>query len=536
MVLVACAPMLHWVSSTSSATLTASAGMAAAPVSRRRILPPESWEQTAQDFGFEEVDTRGAYLKFDYDLPWATFSSITSWDNLEFKNANDNDGSDTLGLNTYHQDDRDTFQQELRLVSTGDGSFRWIAGVYYLDEDSDSYTGLRGARNPFRQGLQVPNIQLDHTKENLGIYFQGEYDLSDVVTLTAGVRWSDEEIVGNYLPSSPDVAGDPTPTLYFQDEIAALVAAQNPGTAEYDANGYEIARQITQRLTNEDVGYTIKLDWAVTDSSMLYLSNSKGFKGSALDIRPVYALVPVANVVSSLDATRLEPESLDVWEIGYKGTFWDGRVQFDAAAFAYVYEDLQQFVTAGGIPTLDNAPESEINGLDANIKYGNDSGLFLQAGLSLLDTEVTKVEGSDFLLGAELTASPEVSFNVLASQDFEFANGNYLTVTGNVSHTGDQVNLTVTNGDSQIVDQLTQDAYTVFSANASYRFGDDQQYKLSLYGKNLTDEHYCGRILINDNNNILRDSPSPGDFHQNVMCRVGNDSTRTYGVSFNIDF
>ena len=187
------------------------------------------WELTAQDFGFEEVDTIGTYLKIDYDLPWATFTSITSWDNLDFRNANDNDGSDTLGLNTFHQDDRDTFQQELRLVSSGTDSFRWIAGVYYLDESADSYTGLRGARLVFRNGLQIPNIQLDHTKENLGIYFQGEYDISDVVTLTAGVRWSDEEIVGQYLPSSPMVAGDPTTNLYFSGDVHALVDAQNPG-------------------------------------------------------------------------------------------------------------------------------------------------------------------------------------------------------------------------------------------------------------------------------------------------------------------
>ena len=494
------------------------------------------WDLTAQDFGFEEVDTLGAYLKVDYELPWATFNSITSWDNLEFRNANDNDGSDTLGLHTFHQDDRDTFQQEFRLVSSGDEGFRWIAGVYFLDEDADSYTGLRGARIPFRNGLQVPNIQLDHSKENLGIYFQGEYDISDVVTLTAGIRWSDEELVGDYLPSSPVVAGDPTSTLYFSDDIDALVRAQNPGTAGFDANGYEIARQITQRLTNEDVGYTVKIDWAVTDSSMIYLSTSKGFKGSAMDIRPVYALVPTPNVVSSLEATRLEPESLDVWELGYKGTFWDNRIQFDGAAFLYTYDDLQQFVTAGGIPTLDNAPESEITGFDANIKYGGDNGLYLQAGVSFLDTEVTNVDGSDFVLGAELAGSPEASFNLLASQEFDFANGSYLTVTGSVAHTGDQVKLTVTSGADQVVDQLTVDAYTLFNANLSYRFGSDQQYNFSLFGKNLTDEHYCGNILVNDNNNILRDSPNPRDFHQNVLCRVSDGSTRTYGVSFGIDF
>ena len=495
------------------------------------------WELNAQDIGFEDLDTKGVYLKFDYDLPWATFTSITSWDNLEFRNANDNDGGDTLGLQSYQQDDRDTLQQELRLVSTSDGSFRWIAGVYYLEDDADSFTGLRGARGAFRNGLQVPNIQLDHTKENLGVYFQGEYDLTDTITLIAGVRWSDEEITGDYLPSSPVVAGDPTSTLYFQEDVAALVAAQNPGTPEFDANGYEIARQVSQKLTNKDVGYTVKLDWAITDSSMIYLSTSKGFKGSALDIRPVYALVPIGNVISGLEETRLDPESLDAWEIGYKGTFWDNRIELDASAFMYTYDDLQQFVTARGIPILDNAPESEIQGFDANLRYGGDSGLYLQAGISILDSEVTDASDSSFVDGAELGNSPELSFHLLASQEFEFASGNFMTLTANLSHTGDQVKVTATTGNDQVVDQLSVDAYTLLNANISYQFGPEQQYKLALYGNNLTDEHYCDAVLINDGNAILGDATNPrSHIHMNALCRVSNASTRTYGISFGVDF
>ena len=497
------------------------------------------WGTTAQDFGFEDLETKGVYLKVDYDLPWATFNSITSWDNLEYRNANDNDGGDTLGLNTFHQDDRDTFQQEFRLISTGEGAYRWIAGIYYLDDDADSYTGLRGARGAFGNGAIIPNIQLDHSKENLGVYFQGEYDFTDEITLTAGVRWSDEEITGDYLPSRPAVGGAaPTSNLYFQEDVIALVAAQNPGTEGFDANGYEIARQVTQNLENKDLGYTIKLDWKATDSSLVYLSTSKGFKGSALDIRPVYALVPVANVLSSLEETRLEPESLNVWEIGYKADFWDNRIQLDAAAFMYTYDNLQQFVTARGIPTLDNALESEISGFDANLKYGSDNGLYLQAGLSILDTEVTDAGDSvNFFAGAELANSPEFSFNLLASQEFELSSGGLLTLTANVAHTGEQVKVTATNGNNLVVDQLSVDAYTLLNANLSYRFGQKQQYNLSIYGKNLTDEHFCGAVLINDGNAILGDSVNARtSIHMNALCRVTNASTRTYGVSFGIDF
>ena len=498
------------------------------------------WTLTAQDFGSEDLDSKGAYLKFDYDFAGVAFNSITSWDNLEFKNTNDNDGGDTLGLQTYHSDDRDTFQQEFRLVSTGDGAFRWIAGIYYLKDEAFSYTGLRAARGgPFGAGLRIPNVQLDHSKENASVYFQGEYDISDAVTLTAGIRRSDEEIIGHYLPSSPNVAGDPTPTVYFSDDITALVAAQNPGTAAFDSRGFEIGRQITQNLNNKDTGYTIKLDWKLGDDSLVYLSNSRGFKGSALDTRPVFALVPVANVLASLEEDQLSPESLDAWEIGYKSSFMDNRVQFDAAAFSYTYENLQQFVTSGGIPSLVNAKESEITGLDANIKYASDNGFYLQAGVSFLDTEVTDGTNSDFVEGSELAHSPDISFNILAAQDYELSNGNSLTLTANLTHTGEQVAVTATTGNLPVLEQYTIDAYTLLSANLNYRFGDNEKYNFSVYGNNLTDEHFCGAVLINDNGALVAPTLSPaggGPLHLNAMCRVSNASTRTVGVSFGMDF
>ena len=498
------------------------------------------WKLTAQDVGLEDISTDGFYLKIDYDLGWATLNSITSMDTLTFKNANDNDGSDTLNLHTFQQDDRDTFQQEIRLISNGDEDYRWIAGVYFLDEEADSYTGLRGSAGKFGGGNKIPSVELDHTKENFGIYFQGEYDFSDALTLTTGVRYSDEEIVGNYRPSSPSVAGVGTHTLYFSDDVAALVAEQNPGTADYNTNGYEIARQIRQTLDNKDVGYTVKLDWKATDDSMVYASISRGFKGSALDTRPVYALFPVANVINSLEDTKLEPESLDVWELGYKGKFWDNRIELDASTFFYTYENLQQFVSAaGGLPRLENAPESEITGFDANVRYAGDSGLYLQAGVSILDTEVTESGDSSFAEGAELAMAPEVSFNLLASQNFQLESGNELNLTANIAHTGDQVKSTATNGNANVVDQLTQEAYTLVNANLTYRFGDAGQYAFSLYGRNLTDEQYCGHILVNDGNAILA-GPNPAsgkkDTNQSVLCRVTNASTRTFGASISVDF
>lgn len=492
------------------------------------------WETTRQGNGIEELDTVGAYLKWDYDLDWATFNWITAYDNLELFAHTDSDGGSTLGLHVTQGDDRDTFQQELRLISSGDGDFRWIAGVYYLKEESESYTLARSVR--FGGGSILPNIQLDHTKENLGLYFQGEYDFTDALTLTAGVRWSDEEIIADYLPSSPVATNPDVDFIYRTSDIDALVANQFIGTTGFDENGYETVRQVQQKLENKDVGYTVKLDWKVTDDSLAYLSLSKGFKGGAADIRGVYALVPAANVVTGLEDARLEPESLEAWELGYKMSFWENRIQANAAVFNYIYSDLQQFVTEAGVPTLDNAPESEILGLDANVIYGGDSGLFLELGVSLLDSEITDAEGSSFIKGAELASAPDFSYSFTATQAFELDNGADLSFTANISHTSGHIKTTQTNSNSLISDSLSTDGFTLLNANATYRFGNDQQYAVSVFGKNLTDEKFCGNVSVNDGNQILTGIVGAGGLNHSLQCRVTGESVRSYGVSFSVDF
>jgi len=493
------------------------------------------WDTITSTLGSEDLETRGFYLNIDYDFDWATLTFITAYDNLDFEVASDRDGGPTVGIHTMQSDDRDTFQHELRLISTGDGAFRWIGGVYYLDEEADSYTGIR---SPGIGGaVLLPNVQLNHTKENLGIYFQGEYDFNDNVTLTVGLRYSNEEIVADYLPSRPNVAGTPLglTTGAFPSDIDALVA-QFAGMPGFDARGYEIARQVQQVLPNEDLGYTVKLDWKATDNSLIYASYSKGFKGGAADIRAAFALVPIPNLAAGLEDARLDPESLEAWELGYKGSFWDNRISLDAAAFHYTYNDLQQFVTLGGVPTLDNAPESEIIGLDANVKFANETGFYLDVGLSLLDSEVTEAGTSIFEPGAEVANNPGVSFSVTASQEFELANGSLLSVMANVSHTDDAVKTTLVRAANLLEDTFTQPAYTVVNANVSYRFGGEQQYGFSIFGNNLTDEHYCGGIQINESNLLLADGVNPRGLSYNAICAVTRASTRTFGASLSVDF
>lgn len=498
------------------------------------------WEDVTQDLGFEKISTLGFYAKFDHDFDFATLNLITAFDNLDVQSALDGDGGPTTLLNTQQEDDRDTSQYEVRLVSNEDHAFRWIGGVFYLDEESQAYTGVTSPG--IGGGIRVPNVQLDLTKKNLGIYGQFEFDLGERFAVIAGLRWSDEEIVANYLPSSPNAItllteGNPI----FAKDVAELVRAQFGGAARtnmdtHDENGYEIVRQIQRKIPNKDIGYTLKLNLNVSDDSLIYASYSKGFKGGAADIRAAYALVPAMNVINSLDDEQLEPESLIAYELGYKASFASNKIKLDAAAFVYEYNNLQQFITAGGTPILDNAPESKVSGLDGNLRYGS-GGLYLDFGLSLLKTKVTdNGDSTRFYTGAELGNAPSLSFSFRATKEFTIGNGNVLAFSGSANHTGDNVSSTLVTGSNMLGETRTRPAYTIINANATYRFGDNQQFEVLAFVNNLTKERFCGEIGVNEGNKIFSDGPPARALSFNAICRVTRASTRSFGVSFGIDF
>ncbi|MGA1343314.1 MAG: TonB-dependent receptor domain-containing protein, partial [Hyphomonas sp.] len=92
--------------------------------------------RVAYNFGSEnEIENSGISLQGDYDAGFASLTSITAFRTSDLAQNADSDftSADLIGRNA-NETNIETFTQELRLTSTGEGAIDWMIGGFYFDE------------------------------------------------------------------------------------------------------------------------------------------------------------------------------------------------------------------------------------------------------------------------------------------------------------------------------------------------------------------------------------------------------------------
>ena len=102
------------------------------------------------------------------------FTSITGYRELEDELVT------RIGLVYNQMTDQDQFSQEFTIASDAADNFTWLAGVYYFEEDLQLDTVFAF---PF---------SVASTTESFAIFGQGTYQLNDQLSLTGGLRYTDE--------------------------------------------------------------------------------------------------------------------------------------------------------------------------------------------------------------------------------------------------------------------------------------------------------------------------------------------------------
>lgn len=465
---------------------------------------------------FDDGEVLGFGLHVDYQLDGMVFTSITGYRDHEYGYAEDYDGT-IVELFYYAQDQEgDYFEQEFRLTSDTEDPLSWYAGASYYQEDIDTvftsqqaeevYCGIYfgascayvGAYYGFAFQASADGQINDLNKivgdyEGYAAYIDLGYEFSESFDVAFGVRYTyDEKTFSQQtLPNDSFFAG-------------GVGAPQTGGLVVSDTQDWNA---VTWRLVGN---YHF-------ENSLVFASVSTGSKSGGFDS----FRLNVDGVPNSFD----KEESIS-YELGYKGTVWDGRAQLTANLFYYEYEDLQIVFTAPGEPLsqVGNIGEVEGLGFEGTVGAALSDHFSLQAGVSWLDTEVSGYqlicdpEGTDVCEGQSLNNVPEWTFFAALRAGFPVASGEWI---GSLiySQEGD----TYSNLNRAIASK--NDGFK--EAQLSFGFQSKDNWSVKVYVENLTDEDGYGGIISGNTAAGTSNYPELG---------VNPARPRTIGARFGYEF
>ena len=431
----------------------------------------------------ENADQWGAGLKAVWNVGSLTVTSVSAYDSLEVLYSEDSDALPTIGFQFMQEGEYDQWAQEVRVQSADDQSWRWIAGFYYFFEEARYASVVRrtpAPPAPSGPGLFniTPNTIVDQDNEVFSGYFQIEHDLQDDLTATVGIRYTKETKEG-YNRASVRCVGTGGPPFCPQLDdgqhlgfnVEQLPGLFLPPTEVLDGNFSEW-------------GSRFALDWQATDDMLVYGSISRGFKGGGFSIAALQALTGNAS-------QSVEPEVLWAYELGFKSSWMDNSLQLNGAVFYYDWKNLQSFqplldpVSLIAVPQLLNVPEASMLGAEFDIQWVPAEGWLVTAGVGLLDGEIDDPGFiANVFKGNNLPNVPDVTFTGAVRKEFQVANGT-ASIQTNWRYQ-DDVTYDLANARN-----LSQEGYWILNARAAYNFGSNEEYEVSVWGKNLNGQEYC---------------------------------------------
>ena len=446
----------------------------------------------ADDRGKAAVDSWSITGRVDYQINESTtFTSLTAFRNVDGVNREAIGSRETaalrlstgtIGLGIYGDndswDESDTFTQELRLSSSGAGRLQWVAGLYYLNEQTDRTESLG-------LGLEVPDglggtisvipkftgfdVQ-DNETESFAVFGQLTYAFSEQWSLSIGARQTEEEkkIHRIGLPATPAIAGFSQPLEPWDFEQDIDFSAFTPRAS---------------------------LEFRPTDRALLYATYSEGFKSGGwqgLSAREVIASTP------------FQPEEAILYELGAKTEWFDNRLRFNVATFITDYTDLQILqllvqedapVGAPGILLTQNAADAEIFGIEAEFTIVPNERWLISGSLTHLDTEFSNFfipsgfrtpggVGADASReGNDLRNAPNIAFNVFVRYEHPLTGGATLAFQGDFRHK-DKVYQ-----DPDLEEVAAIPAYDLADFKVSYEPASEK-YRIAAWVTNAFNEDY----------------------------------------------
>lgn len=447
----------------------------------------EDYEANHDQIITNDLEATQASLHLDWDIGELHLRSITGYLESDRPLVVEADFTDLPLVQTDMKNEGEQFSQEFVLSGTA-GSFDWLTGAYFLREEHH----LDLAITFFEHFDPAGGVLLgDDTQDTTSwaAFGSGTWHINDQTRLTAGVRYTEDEKEMDYNQSFRLGSLSPAP-------------------------GFEAPTCVTTvEETWDDVTWDLTLERELSADSFGYVKVNAGFKAGGVD-----ALT--CEIV-------FDPEELTAYEIGYKGTFRDGKMTLATSAFYYDYSDMQisqVLITPEGLPATQtlNSGKSELYGLDIEFRALLTNQFSVDLALSWLPTaeyeEFSKIDEQDFriftgagipdpldLSGHRLNRAPEYSGTAGLNFNSELGGNWSMDARVELYFVDDiafspfdrpnayNVSIGITNPEQK--DTNIQKAYELVNAYLGFHYGDS--WTIRAYGKNLTDEYYITGVVEN---------------------------------------
>ncbi len=432
------------------------------------------------------LENYGVHLTLDFDLAENTaLKLISAYRHLDWDVGMDLDGSPLNFLHTSFTTDQWQFSQEAQITGSFlDDRVRYVVGGYYFVEEGDLHDFVT-----FAEGLlQVDGPNYLKTKNYAG-FGQIDFDVTEWLTITAGGRYTHEE--KQFEGAQSDRNGLNYKILNFVGVPECASITPTISEACRIAAGFPVAGEPLryyvagiQEKSFSDFSPKVSVQVKPADGLMVYGSYSQGYRTGGWTTR----------LSNPLDfAPDFDEENATSWEAGFKSTFADNRILLNAAAFTTKYEGIQLNFQQGVSPTVQNAGDARIKGLEVETVFAPGNGFSINASVGLIDAEYTDVLGpaqvpanplqGGIFPGADLPKTPDFKFNVSPRFEFNPGNGATVILLADYTHTSSMWN------DTERTFLLERPATDILNLSATYREPDGRWY-VTVGGTNLTDERY----------------------------------------------
>lgn len=478
-----------------------------------KIYDPFTTTVDAPATGKIEYRALTSIIDWDINENWV-LKSTTGYQDYKMDRSGDFDGTDVSAIVNDTEEASDTFTQEFSL-SGEIGNVDTVFGLFYMDDDFAQSTSfnfttlfpfptppgfppLETGYGPFAAVDDAFHLEAEsYDTESFAVFADGTWNVSDDFRIIAGIRYSNDKqtIVQNVRQE-----------FAFPTRITVQVCTEADSMSIKDDN-------ILGRA-----GFQYDL----SSTSNIYATYSEGVKIGGINPR------------AATCNDTYEPEEITSYEAGWKSMYLDGALSLNFSAFFYDYKNLQTQAIVGTAVDINNAPGSEVKGLEIDTNWVPDDHWNITASLSLINAEYTEFENVNVMTippnapptypsvivdleGQSLNYSPDVSSNVSIgyTTDPIIALGNgTLNLRTDINYRS-EITLREFEREGD-----TTDAYTIVDLSAVW-LSESEKYKVRVYANNVTEDSY--KVFM-------------GASNQNGARAVRWNTPRVIGAEFMVNF